>query len=96
MIHNKERNHGVSVRFSTHELSYLTLWKNLTSKEDRYVTGIEPGTNFPNNRRIERKFGRVTKLSAGASHQVTLDFAIYVDAGEVTTISDRIATIQGR
>jgi hypothetical protein len=74
----------------------LTLWKNLAAKEDGYVTGIEPGTNFPNNRRVERKFGRVPKLAPGASRTMTLDFAIHVGADEVAAITDRIVTIQGR
>ena len=96
MIHNKAGNRGASIRFSTHELPYLTLWKNLAAKEDGYVTGIEPGTNFPNNRRIERKFGRVPKLLAGASRTMTLDFAVHVGADEIAAITDRISTIQGQ
>jgi len=96
MIHNKAGNRGASLRFSTHELPYLSLWKNTAAKEDGYVTGIEPGTNFPNHRRVERKFGRVPKLASGASRTMTLDFAVHVSADEVTAITDRIATIQGR
>jgi hypothetical protein len=76
-------------------LSYLTLWKNLAAKEDGYVTGIEPGTNFPNNRRTERNYHRVPKLAAGASHRMTLNFAILTSTEEVTAVTDRIATIQG-
>jgi hypothetical protein len=30
-------------------------WKNTASREDGYVTGLEPGTGFPFNRRIERQ-----------------------------------------
>jgi hypothetical protein len=96
MIRNKAGSRGASLRFSTRELPYLTLWKNTVAKEDGYVIGIEPGTNFPNNRRVERRFGRVPKLAPGASHTMTLDFAIQVDAGEVAAASDRIVTIQGR
>jgi hypothetical protein len=95
-IRNKAGDRGASIRFSTAELPYLTVWKNTAAKEDGYVTGIEPGTNFPNNRRIERKFGRVPKLAPGASHTMTLDFAIQIKAEEVAAITDRIATIQGR
>jgi hypothetical protein len=96
LIRNRAGNRGVSIRFSTGELPYLTLWKNTAAKEDGYVTGIEPGTNFPNNRHVERKFGRVPKLAPGASHTMVLDFAIHVNAEEVATIADRITTIQGR
>ena len=95
MIRNKAGNRSASLRFSTQELPYLTLWKNTAAKEDGYVTGIEPGTNFPNNRRVERKFGRVPKLAPGASRAMTLDFAIQVSSAEVTAITDQIAKIQG-
>jgi hypothetical protein len=96
MIHNKGGNRGASIRFSTRELPYLTLWKNLGANEDGYVTSIEPGTNFPNNRRTERKFGRVPKLAAGASHHMTLDFSVHINADEVAATANQIAAIQGR
>ena len=53
MLRNKAADSAASLRFNTHELPHLTLWKNMAAQEDGYVTGIEPGTNFPNNRRIE-------------------------------------------
>jgi Domain of unknown function (DUF4432) len=95
LIRNKAGNRGASIRFSTGELPYLTVWKNTAAKEDGYVTGIEPGTNFPNNRRIERMFGRVPKLAPGASHAMTLDFAVQVKAEEVAAITNRINVLQG-
>jgi len=45
MIRNKAADRGASLRFDTHELPYLTLWKNMADVADGYVTGIEPGTN---------------------------------------------------
>ena len=95
LIRNKAGTRGASLRFSTAALPYLTLWKNTAAMEDGYVVGIEPGTNFPNNRRIERKFGRVPKLGPGASHTMTLDFAIHVKADEIATVTKEIAAIQG-
>jgi hypothetical protein len=95
LIRNKAGDRGASIQFSINDLPYLTLWKNSAVVEDGYVTGIEPGTNFPNTRRIERKFGRVPRLAPGASHTMTLDVAIYVKPEEVTAITDRIAAIQG-
>ena len=95
LIRNKAGTRGASIRFSALELPCLTLWKNTVATEDGYVVGIEPGTNFPNNRRVERKFGRVPKLAPGASHTMTLDFAIQLDSKDVSTITDEIAVIQG-
>jgi Domain of unknown function (DUF4432) len=95
LIRNKAGTRGASVRFSTAELPCLTLWNNTAATEDGYVIGIEPGTNFPNNRHVERKFGRVLKLAPGASHSMTLDFAIQLDPKDIAAITDQIAAIQG-
>ncbi len=95
LIHNKAANRGLSMRFAPKELPYLTLWKNTAAEGEGYVTGIEPGTNFPNNRRIERKLGRVPKLAPNASHSATLDFTLLTNASEVEASKKRITAIQG-
>ena len=95
MIRNKAADSAASLRFNTHELPYLTLWKNMAAQEDGYVTGIEPGTNYPNNRRIERKHGRVPTLSPGESHFMTIDFAIHAGTAEVEHVAQEISRIQG-
>jgi hypothetical protein len=84
------------MKFSTRELPYLTLWKNTAAEGEGYVTGIEPGTNFPNNRRIERKLGRVPKLAPGASHSATLDFTVLPDKAAVEESAKRVASLQGK
>jgi Domain of unknown function (DUF4432) len=96
LIRNKTANRGASVTFSTAELPYLTLWKHTAAVEDGYVVGIEPGTNFPNTRQVERKFGRVPKLAPGAKYAMTLDFAIQLTADEVSSVASQITTIQGQ
>lgn len=94
MIRNKAADVAATLRFNTHELPYLTLWKNMAAQEDGYVTGIEPGTNYPNTRRIERKHGRVPSLSPGESHFMTIDFAIHVGTAEVAQVAQEITRIQ--
>ena len=92
MLRNKSGDRGVSMKFLVKELPYLTLWKNTAAEGEGYVTGIEPGTNFPNNRRIERKLGRVPKLAAGASHSATLDFSLLTDKEAVDAAAKRCPT----
>ena len=58
------------------------------------MTGLEPGTGFPNNRRIERKLGRVPKLAPGATYSAKIDFTIHATADEVARVADRIAALQ--
>jgi hypothetical protein len=81
--------------FPTHELPYLTTWKNTAATDDGYVTGIQPGTNYPNTRPIERKHGRVPELSPGESHFMTLDFAIHIGTREVELLGQEISRLQG-
>ena len=94
-LRNAAGNRAVSLEFSVKELPYFTLWKNTASEGEGYVTGLEPGTNFPNNRRIERKFGRVPKLAPGASHTASIDVAIHVGVDRVKRVAERIAAMQG-
>lgn len=67
---------GVSMSWDTQTLPYFTLWKNPTAAADGYVTGLEPGTNFPNPRSFEGKHGRFVKLAAEQSvrYDLTLEF----------------------
>jgi hypothetical protein len=95
MIRNREQDKGASLAYSIKELPYLTLWKNTAAEKDGYVTGIEPGTNFPFPRRAERKAGRVPKLAGGASHAVRIDVRVHVGKDAVKQAADRIAAIQG-
>ena len=77
LLHNKRKTQGVSISWSLKELPYLTVWKNTGAAADGYVTGIEPGTNYPNNRSVEREAGRVPKLAPGESHKMTVMFALH-------------------
>ncbi len=83
LIHDKAFNTAASISWSLNQLPYLTVWKNTGASEDGYVTGIEPGTNFPNNRSVERAAGRVPKLAAGESRHITLTFGLYDGLAEV-------------
>jgi hypothetical protein len=95
LLRNKAADRAASLRFDTRELPCLTLWKNMAAQEDGYVTGIEPGTNYPNNRRVERKHGRVPCLSPGESHYMTIDFAILTGADAVNRVAQEISRLQG-
>jgi hypothetical protein len=95
MIRNRMGDRAASIRFSAKELPFLTLWKNTSALADGYVTGIEPGTNFPHNRRIERKHGRVPVLAPGAAHTMNLEFGFHLGSQEVEAIAAEVNRIQG-
>ena len=78
MLTNAAADRGVSMKYSTEQLPYLTIWKNTAAVEDGYVTGLEPGTGYPFNRHIERQFGRVPKLAPGQSRSFVIDVGIHL------------------
>jgi hypothetical protein len=80
--------------FPIEQLPYVSLWKNTSALEEGYVTGLEPGTGFPTNRRLERKAGRVPKLKPGAEVSFTIDFALLSGKDEVSRAAAQIARIQ--
>jgi galactose mutarotase-like enzyme len=95
LLKNAHSNQGVSLRYSKKQLPYFTLWKNAPLAADGYVTGLEPGTNFPNPRSFEGQQGRVVKLEPGASAQFEVDLDIHPDAKAVTAAEQAIAKLQG-
>ncbi|TWU15918.1 aldose 1-epimerase family protein [Allorhodopirellula heiligendammensis] len=74
LLADAERKRGLEVRFKTSTLPWFILWKNAAETGDGYVCGLEPATNFPNQRSFEHENGRTLKLDGGetASFRVTL------------------------
>jgi len=95
LLRNRAGDRAASLRYSLKQLPYLTLWKNTGAEPDGYVIGIEPGTNYPNRRQVERKYGRVPKLAAGGRYEMTIDFGVHLTASEVQGVARAIAAIQG-
>jgi len=77
MLVNAAGNRGFGLSYSTRELPYFTLWKNPQAEADGYVTGLEPGTNFPNFRSFERQQGRVISLAPGASYECGFELRVF-------------------
>ena len=80
MLVAPDRLHGAVVSWRADTLPWFTLWKNLGGERDGYVTGIEPGTNFPNTRSFEESQRRVVPLAPGES--VCFELAIDVVSGD--------------
>ena len=86
---------GAAMRFSTAQVPYFTVWKNMVASADGYVTGIEPGTNFPNPRTFETEQGRVVKLQAGEAWTAQVSVDWLKSAAEVTAVEQAIGKLQG-
>ena len=96
VLHNNAADRAASVTWFVSELPYLTVWKNTGAIADGYVTGIEPGTNFPNPKPVERKAGRVPVLPPDGRHRMTLEFGIHPDQQSVREVLERVGRIQDR
>lgn len=82
------------VRYHSSTLPWFTLWKNTAAKADGYVTGLEPGSSFPNPRSIERQEGRLTTLPPGASVCYKLQFEASVNRTRTRQIINEITALQ--
>ena len=86
-----EGRHGACVEWRADTLPCFTLWKNQGGLADGYVTGLEPGTNYPNRRSFEEAHGRVVTLAANQT--VRFDLAIEHLAGaSLAAARDRLAS----
>ena len=95
LLKNAHGTGGVSLRFNKKQLPYFTLWKNTPLAADGYVTGLEPGTNFPNPRTFEGDQGRVVKLQPGATVKFEVHLDVHTDAQAISSAEAAIAKIQG-
>lgn len=94
MLRAPDGERGAAIDFSTRQLPCVTLWKNTAAEADGYVTGIEPGTNYPNPRSVERERGRVPKLAAGESYRTELTIRALTSPEEVREARARIEGIR--
>lgn len=94
MLRNQEGTAAVLMRWSTQQLPYLTLWKNTAAVEDGYVTGIEPGTGYSYNRRIERASGRLQQLAPGETRRFRVEFEFLDNPAAVTAAAQAIGAIR--
>ena len=95
LLKNAQSTQGVNLAYNVNQLPCFSMWKNTTAIEDGYVTGIEPGTNYPNPRSFEATHGREISLSGNSSSQLDLTMRFLVDALQIDATEKRIAVLQG-
>ncbi len=94
MLHNAAADRGVALRYQMESLPHFILWKNTDTETDGYVTGLEPATGFPYNRRIERQQGRVPQLAAGQEIEFHLRIDVLENAEAVASVQDEVTQLQ--
>lgn len=95
VLRNRDADQGVSMAWSVAQLPYLTVWKNTGAVQDGYVTGLEPGTNYPNNRSVERRFGRVPKLKPGVRYEMAITFGLLQGTRAVQDAESQVQAVRG-
>ena len=95
LLKNADATKGASLLFDVNHLPCFTLWKNERSKADGYVTGLEPGTNFPNARTYEETQGRVVRLAAGESAKFDLQLEVHPDHQSVAAAEAHVRELAG-
>lgn len=95
LLKNADSISAVGLRFDIRQLPCFSLWRNLVPHADGYVTGLEPGTNYPNTRTRESEQGRVVPLEPNDRWQadVTLDW--HTETPGITEAERRIDELQG-
>lgn len=73
-IYNPKLKLAATLKFKNEQLPCLTNWQHWGKNE--YVTGIEPGTNFPIGQAAAREQGKLTTLTPGKTKIYNLDIII--------------------
>lgn len=95
LLKNAHGTRGVSLLFNKLQLPCFSLWKDTAGEPDGYVTGLEPGTNFPNPRSYEGEQGRVVKLKPGERAAFDLTLEVHDGARQIEAAELAVQKIRG-
>jgi hypothetical protein len=96
MLRNRAGDKAVVLRFRTDQLPAFTLWKCTRGPNEGYVTGLEPGTNYPNPTPVERARGRVVALAPGQSFVAETTLEVLDTPRTVAAVEEEIRAVQGQ
>jgi hypothetical protein len=95
MLQNADASHGLAVTYGAKSLPRFIVWKNTADRADGYVTGLEPATNYPNQRSFEESHDRVVELQPDQTACFRVSLTPLTDRESVAAIADRIEKIAG-
>jgi len=96
MLRNHAGDKGVVLRFQNDQLPAFTLWKNTGGLRDGYVTGLEPGTNYPNTRPFEQARNRVVRLPVDGRYKTETSLEVLTTPTAVAATEAEIKQLQAR
>jgi hypothetical protein len=83
-IYNRKKQVAVFIRFNKNQLPCLTNWQHWGKNE--YVTGLEPGTNFPLGQNYARENQTLRFLKPGETYLVEIEMEVLTDPEKIKTI----------
>ena len=95
LLRSGQGDRGLGVTFNTNGLPRFVVWKNTAAEGDGYVTGLEPTTNFPNQRSYEESQGRVVELEPAQTAAFRVNLQPLTSEEEVQKVAKRIKDLQG-
>jgi hypothetical protein len=96
LLRNKAGDKAVVLRFRTDQLPAFTLWKNTAGLRDGYVTGLEPGTNYPNPRPFEQSRNRVATLPVDGRYTAEMMLEVLTTSEAVGAVETEIKRLQAQ
>lgn len=90
LLKNASGSAGAAIGCNLDQLPCFTVWKNTTSLEDGYVTGLEPATNFPNPRSYEGQQNRAVNIPGKQSTLLSLELDFLTSAEQVKAVEEQI------
>jgi hypothetical protein len=94
LLRNAVGDFGVSLSFNVRLLPCFTLWKMMGAGDGGQVTGLEPGTNFPNRRSFEAAHGRTRVLDPGEHAAFDLGMSLHLGNDAVELVTAEILQLQ--
>lgn len=92
---NAEGNLGVSLGFNIQQLPVFSLWKNTDTRDQGYVTGLEPGTSFSYNRSYQRTLNLVPTIGPHEERHFDITYSLLVGKEAIDKAVERTQNIQG-
>jgi len=96
MLRNKGGRQGSRAPVLPRPTSVFTLWKCTGGLKEGYVTGLEPGTNFPNPKPFEKARQRVVALPAHGRYVAETTLEVLSTGQAVAAVEAEIQAIQAQ
>ncbi|MDO4586998.1 MAG: aldose 1-epimerase family protein [Planctomycetia bacterium] len=94
LLINSQGTRGLTLGFNKEQFPHFLVWKMQRPCGDSYVTGLEPGLNFPNTKSFEKEKGRVQILEPGETRSFEFSLEVLHNFGEISETIHYIKRLQ--